>query len=168
VPSQGYWEDGKKVGEYPAMAHLVSDKDGNPATWHITYLTERGEKAPVFSAKKLMTPSRDWKGGAIRLCCKYSDGKTLGIAEGVETALACADWLGHPVWAAVNANNLAAFEPPEWVERLVIFADNDGTFTGQAAAFELARRMKVKRKMKTVEVEIPIEQETDFADELAG
>ncbi len=61
------------------------------------------------------------KGSAVRLS---APSPTLGAAEGIETALAAWILFGVPTWAAVCANGLATFEPPDMVKRLLIFADD--------------------------------------------
>lgn len=151
-----YWHDDQKTRDVPVMVHLVSDAEGNPATYHLTYLTQEGRKLSAGPAKKVMTPVRPWKGGAVRLC---EPGVTLGIAEGIETALACREMFGIPVWAAINANNLEAFVPPSGVQKVVIFADTDRSFTGQSVAYNLARRL-----IKTMDVEVNAPESGDFAD----
>ena len=54
----------------------------------------------------------------------------LGLAEGIETALAAHEIFGIPVWAAISANGVLSFEPPHSVKRLEIFGDNDSNFVG--------------------------------------
>jgi hypothetical protein len=49
----------------------------------------------------------------------------LGLAEGVETALAAMILLGLPVWAALGSERLALVAVPDSVRRLVLLADDD-------------------------------------------
>ena len=170
-PNLGYYESKReggeermvKVGEYPAMIAVVSAPDGRPVSLHRTYLTKHGEKAQVPEPKKLMT-GLGVKGGAIRL---YPAGKVLAIAEGIETALAVHCLTGYPVWATVSATLMQTMEVPEYVEHLLIFADNDvpdqkGRRAGQEAAEILKSRLE-KKGIK-VTVVLPSKPGTDFAD----
>jgi len=157
-----YYHDGKRVGFFPAMVHLFTGPEGEPLTWHVTYLTPNGEKADVPAVKKVMTPAGDMAGGAIRL---YDHGSILGIAEGIETAIAAAQRYDMAVWSAVSSTLLESFKPPQGVERVVIFGDNDASFTGQKSAYVLAHRLK--REGYHVEVIIP-ETIGDFADEVTA
>ena len=54
------------------------------------------------------------------------------------------------------------FVPPKEVKKLVVFADNDTNFAGQAAAYKLASRLAVAGM--EVEVRIPGEVGKDWAD----
>jgi len=51
---------------------------------------------------------------------------------------------GIPCWSALNANGMAKMEVPASVEMVSIFIDNDESFTGQSAGYQLARRLKGK------------------------
>jgi hypothetical protein len=46
----------------------------------------------------------------------------LGIAEGIETALAASILFDIQVWAALNANRLAVWQPPDSMREVVIVA----------------------------------------------
>lgn len=144
---------------YPCMVALVSPPDGKSGySLHRTYLDRSGGKAPVEDARRLM-PGKVTEGSAIRL---GDPGEVLGIAEGIETALCAAERFRVPTWAAISSTLLERFEPPHHVKELVIFGDNDPGFAGQAAAYQLAKRM-VGRKLK-VSVHIPDLVGTDWAD----
>ena len=148
-PGLEYYQDGTQGGVYPAMLGLVTSQDDKPVSWHRTYLQD-GKKAFVGVPKKMMTPVGTIKGAAIRL---YPLAPTIGIAEGIETAIAAHDLFGIPVWSAVSSQGMVDFRPPLGVEEVVIYGDNDLSFTGQAAAYALAKRL-VLDDIK-VRVEIP-------------
>ncbi|MCP3732161.1 toprim domain-containing protein [Sphingomonas sp. MG17] len=60
--------------------------------------------------------------GAVQL---FDAGATLGLAEGVESALSAADLLGIPVWATLGAERLTHIDIPNGVRRLVLLPDAD-------------------------------------------
>jgi hypothetical protein len=121
------------------MVALVTDPDGRPVTVHRTYLAPDGHKAPVPAPKKLMGyPGSRLAGGAIRLS---SPGPILGVAEGIETALAVHLRTGMPVWSAISAGLLARMEPPAETSLVVVWADRDRSGAGEAAALLLRKRL---------------------------
>src|SRR3546814_8729325 len=88
----------------------------------------------------------------------------MGVAEGIETALAVTRDFGIPCWSTISADGLKAFTPPAIVKRLRIFGDNDPKYGGQAAAYALAHRMSVRLDCVECSVEIPNQTGTDWAD----
>lgn len=144
-PSLGHSEG----GFHPAMIAIMRDEKGVGLTLHRTYLTASGEKANVTQVKKFMQ-GRKLNGGAIRLSPVK---EIIGIAEGIETALSASLRFEMPVWAASNSVLLEQWIPPIFVEEVVIFGDNDQNYTGQAAAFNLAKRLH--RENLKVSVMIP-------------
>lgn len=144
----------------PAMIALAQAPDGSGSTVHRTFLTSDGRKAPVDQPRMVM-PGHTVPGHAVRL---FDAAPELGIAEGVETALAAASLFGVPCWSALNAGGVAKWIPPEGTTSVVIFADNDALFAGQEAAMVLARRLAVKGIQ--VRVEIPPDVGTDWNDQL--
>lgn len=160
-PSLAYYDNGAFKGSHPAMVALFQSESGAPLTFHITYLTKHGTKAEVDSCKKVLTPVSPLNGGAIRL---FDPARIMGVAEGIETALACFDLFGIPTWACYCASVLEKFQPPPECEHLVIFGDNDASFTGQKAAYTLANRLASKGLC--VEVRIAQDAGTDWADKV--
>jgi putative DNA primase/helicase len=142
---------------YPAMLGVVTMPDGKPSTMHRTWLDGKGGKAPVDQPKKVM--SGTIKGGAIRLAPLA---ECIGIAEGIETALAASVLFGMPVWAAISANGVQQWEPPAGVSSVIVFADNDENFVGQNAGYALAQTL-TRRGIK-VDVRVPAKVGTDWAD----
>lgn len=145
-------------GSYPCMVSIMRDIEGRGVTVHRTYLTSNGEKANVDPVKKFMA-GKSLKGAAVRLSRVASH---IGIAEGLETALAASQRFQLPVWAATNATLLEQWHVPQGVKRITIMADNDQSFTGQAAAFMLAKRLV--RDGLVVDIKIPGTMNTDWAD----
>lgn len=143
---------------HPAMVAMVSAPDGKPATLHRTFLGPNG-KADLDEPRAAM-PGAIPDGAAIRLSMH---GARLGIAEGIETALAASVLFDMPVWAAVNSTMLSKWRAPEGAREVVVFGDNDAKFGGAAAAYALAHRL-VCRDRLSVEVRIPDRVGTDWAD----
>jgi putative DNA primase/helicase len=117
----------------------------------------------VEPRKKIMPPIDTIRGGACRL---FDAAPEMGVAEGAVTALAAHELFGLPVWAAMSANGIEAFELPPGVEHLHIFGDNDSTFTGHHAAYALARRVRNDHRTLAIEVHIPPAVDTDWLDVL--
>jgi len=148
-PGLGYYQDRSRIGTYPAIIARVSNAQGQPVSLHRIYLTPEGRKAPVASPKKMMVPLGPVVGGAIRL---YPAGPTLGITEGIETALVIRQRTGMPVWAGVSAKLLERFQPPPEVSLLVIWADLDLSGTGEDAAVKLHDRLIDQRLRVAIHV----------------
>jgi putative DNA primase/helicase len=140
-PALSYYSEGRIVGCYPAMVAKIENAQGGIESFHLTYLTEEGEKASVPAAKKVMSPIDTITGGAIRLS---PAAEHIAITEGIENALAVMVGEGLPCWACVSANGIASFEPPEGVKEVSIFGDRDESFAGQKAAYTLAARLHAK------------------------
>lgn len=144
-----YYETGSRdpLGRYTAMVGKVMTPAGSTSALHITYL-EKGKKAPVSSPRKIYgsLPS----GCAVRL---FAPAEEMGVGEGIETSLSCRVLFDVPTWAAINEGNLRHFEPPAETKLLHIFADKDDNYAGQAAAYDLAHRLK--RRGVDCEVHLP-------------
>jgi putative DNA primase/helicase len=145
---------------FPAMLAILRYPNNVGASVHRTYLTSDGQKAPVEKAKKLMS------GLPINSSCvRLSEVEPLiGIAEGIETALAASVVFGFPVWAATSSVVLEKWEPPTGIREVVICGDNDTSYAGQASAYSLAKKLRTKGLL--VSVRIPDPEDTDWADTL--
>ncbi|MCF4166350.1 toprim domain-containing protein [Zavarzinia compransoris] len=149
---------GPPVTEHPGMLAIVRAPGGSACQIHRTYLTRDGQKAAIEKPKQLM-PGGLEPGACVHL---FDPGETLGIAEGIETALSCAAMWNIPVWSALSAGNMVKFTPPPGVKKILIFGDNDLSFTGQHAANALASVLW--RRGLAVEVFIPDRAGADWND----
>lgn len=121
----------------PALVALLTDfETGEPRSLHMTWLGEGGKKADVQPPRRLLAGHA--KAGAV--CRLWPDEYVsggLGVAEGIETALSLAHGF-EPVWAAIDAGNLAALPVLPGIENLVIACDRDPA--GEKAAQACAQR----------------------------
>jgi putative DNA primase/helicase len=136
-------------GVRPAMLALVGVWGAKPVSLHRTFLKPDGTGKAEMDAPRKMMPGELPEGCCVQLS-DWTGSGALGIAEGIETAMAASALFEMPVWAALNAALLAKWTPPPGCDDVAIFADNDPLFGGQAAAFALAHRIAVKRVAVTV------------------
>jgi putative DNA primase/helicase len=148
------------IKQLPAMLALVRAPDGKPATVHRTYLGDRC-KADVPSPRRIM-PGHVPEGSAIRLgpLAPY-----LGVAEGIETAMAVTRDFGRVCWSVISKDMLAKFQWPGEVKQLAVFGDNDANFAGQAGAYALAHRAAVAKDGPEVLVCLPRKVGEDYLDQ---
>jgi hypothetical protein len=158
--SAEYWREGERVGRFPAILAPIRDVDGALVTTHITYL-QNGRKFTEGEPRKILSPMVGRVGCAVHLLPLA--GNTLGIAEGLETALSAHQLHQVPVWAALNTSLLVKFEPPASITTLIIFADRDAP--GLEAA---ARLMEHLQGRVRVELRIPAAPAKDWNDVLIG
>jgi hypothetical protein len=140
----------KNYGKFPCLLAPIKDKDGRIVSIHRIFLTPEGAKAPVPDAKKMMSRCGELRGAAIKL---FQAGETLGLAEGIETALAAHAISRMPVWSCVSAVLLEQVHIPDSVKHVVIWADLDVSNRGLQAAEKLAERLVAEGK--TVEICLP-------------
>jgi putative DNA primase/helicase len=79
-------------------------------------------------------------GAAIKLSPDSEVTTGLGIAEGIETALAVMSTGWRPLWALGSAGAIRRLPVPRGLEALTIFADHDDAGVGEAAAEACAER----------------------------
>ncbi|HFS5767942.1 TPA: toprim domain-containing protein [Providencia rettgeri] len=130
-----------KVQHFQAMWAIATDSKGKACYLHRTYLNG-SKKAPIPLVKKANALQADnylkhADSVAIRM---FPVASTLGIAEGIETALSCKQIYGVNTWSTMNAQFMEKFIAPKGVKHLIIFADNDWSATGEAAAYACANK----------------------------
>lgn len=113
-------------GSFPALVARVTGPTGLFAgIWRIFLKHDGSGKAPVDTAKLGLG---DVKGGAVRMGGVWP---VIGVAEGVETAVACRQILSEgagslvPVWAALSTSGMTGMALPDGVSGLRIYADHD-------------------------------------------
>src|SRR5690606_34882883 len=153
---------------YHALYALATDDKGELCYLHRTLL-EGDRKAPLGESAKRQKSLQEEnyleyaRSVAIRM---FPVSSTLGIAEGIETALSCYQIYGVNTWAVMNSNFMKKFRAPAGVKHLIIFADMDKhSATGQAAAFECAHS-NLLAKNDLVKVSVRWPDNGDFNDML--
>ncbi|WP_249156476.1 DUF7146 domain-containing protein [Bradyrhizobium japonicum] len=137
------------------MVALMTDIVTNePCGVHCTYLDRDGGKI-----------ERKMRGRAAGAVVKLSDDTDveygLGIGEGLETCLATGF---APIWACLSAGTMSAFPLLGGVECLTVFADNDASGAGLAAAKTCAERWHAAER--EVFIHIPTITGVDYATQM--
>lgn len=156
-----YSEDGNVRRLLPAMLAKFSAPDGKSALLHRTWLQEPGVKADVEPCRKFFRGTIP-SGGAVRLSMAA---ECMGIAEGIETALSACILHQIPVWASCSAGEMVKFTPPSECKHLIIFGDSDASYTGQLAAYSLARKLVAVPEAKRIGVEVRFPQFWDAGED---
>jgi len=158
---------------HPVLIARIDGPDGSARGVHRTWLGQAGARwtklAGVGDPRRSLGPL---KGNAIRL---FPVAEVLGVAEGIETALAATALSGLPVWSCLNATALAAVELPLDVRRLVVFADRDrprlraeghqGQDMPDGAGIHFARQLAGRATAQGIAVEIRAPAQLgDYAD----
>lgn len=126
---------------HEGMLALVRNHEGAPVSIHRTYLRDR--------QRKMMPPTEKISGAAIRL--GQPGGDELVVGEGIETTLSGMQYYGVAEgYACISALGMETVRIPPTISKVFILADNDHSFTGQRAAFILARHFDNKGKEITV------------------
>jgi len=126
---------------FPAMVAAVQGPDRRVIACQVTLLKPDGSgKAPVSTPRKTIGALAR---GAVRL--GTADNR-LGLAEGIETALAAMQLTGVVVWACLGANRLDAVCIPSIVRYLDIFGDPDEA--GRRAVTKALERYRIGRNAR--------------------
>lgn len=118
----------------PALVALIRNAiTGKPQSLHRTWINSDGTKRGA--PPRLFLKGHQKAGGVVMLWPSETVTHGLGVAEGIETALAAAHIM-QPTWALIDAGNMAQFPVLPGIEALTIFADNDaaGLHGAEAAA----------------------------------
>jgi hypothetical protein len=146
----------------PSLCSLVTDAvTAQPMTLHFTRLRADGRGKAGTGRDKVLLKDHPKAGGVIRIFPDEAVTHGLGIAEGIESALAAAHGF-TPVWAMVDAGNMATFPVLSGIEALVIFADNDPVGLSAARACG-ARWARARREARLV-----VPNHGDMADVVAA
>ena len=144
---------------FQSLYSLATDDKGELCYLHQTLL-DGARKADIgTSAKRLKSLQEDnyldhARSVAIRM---FPVSSTLGIAEGIETALSAHQIYKVNTWATINSGFMKKFRVPAGVRHLIIFADRDeNSATGLAAAYECAHaNLLAKNDLQQVSVYWP-------------
>jgi hypothetical protein len=124
----------------PGIVAIVTDVlTGERINLHRTWLKPDGSGKAEIDKPRLLLKGHRKHGGVVRLWPDEEVSTGLCIAEGLETALTTAHGF-TPVWACIDAGNLAAFPVLPGIESLTIVADHDkpNPKTGKRAGIEAA------------------------------
>jgi hypothetical protein len=113
-------------GDLPGMLGLLRDViTDEPCGVHRTFLDRDGRKLD----RRMLGRA---KNAAVKLIADEDVSVGIGIAEGIETALALINAGWQPVWALGSAGGIERFPVLAGIEAITIFADSDEV--GLAAA----------------------------------
>jgi phage/plasmid primase-like uncharacterized protein len=142
----------------PALVASLVDAHGALQGVQVTLLTTHGAaKAPLATPRRTIG----------RLIGHYvridAPADVLIVAEGLETALSARRALGAGAWALLSADNLAQFEPPRVIDKLVIAADHD------EAGLMAAKRLQARAShIIATEIALPPDGFSDWNDWARG
>jgi putative DNA primase/helicase len=148
----------------PCLVALLTDVvTREPRSLHFTWI-DGGRKADV-TPPRLLLKGHAKAGTVCRLWPDDSVTYGLGVAEGIETALSLAHAF-KPVWACVDAGNLAGLPVLAGIETLVIAVDHDPAGV-DAAAQCAARWTQGGAEVRTALAPVPKMDLNDLVQEAA-
>ena len=162
VDEMAFTDDDSKVRRFmPCMLAKFVAPNEKSAILHRTWIPDPWKP-------RVKVPRKMWwgsvpDGGAVRL---FPAAETMGVAEGIETALSASIIHGIPVWSCTGYVELVKFAPPPECKHLVIFGDSDASFTGQMAAYSLARRMSLVPLERRIRAEVRLPNHWDAGEKV--
>ena len=122
---------------YQSLFAIASNNNHEPIYLHRTLLD--GDKKALVETQRKMLTLKETTNESISIKL-FPISETLGIAEGIETALSANQLYKANTWATINTSFLKRFKAPNSVKHLIIYADSDKNGAGHAAAFECANK----------------------------
>ena len=148
----------RRADRLPAMIALMTDPlTGQETGIHRTYLQSDGHGKALVDRPKMMLG----RAGVVRLLRDDQVDAVIGIAEGIETALACIHLGGGgPCWATLGDGGMQRFPVIPSFRGINIFADPNKV--GVVAASECRKRWELTRRQ--CRVFVPPAEVSDFLD----
>lgn len=138
--SQNYVDDDGQKQKLNALVMAVQSSDGTNVCLQRIYVTNNGNgRAPVTPNQKfskVIYPGAT-KGGAIRL--RDAIEGTIGLASSLEVAEATYEATGIPCWINVSKT----LQPPDEIDRITIWSENDVSGIAQQDAVKLAIKLYI-------------------------
>lgn len=149
----------------PAIVAPIRDAAGEITAVQRIWVSDRWEATETKDARAKLQVRKKTLGkmgaGSVQL---RPAKRRLGLAEGVETAIAASMLYRVPVWAVCGAARLGHVWVPEGIEQLAIFGDR-----GEAGEALAQRGAELhQRAGRNVDLIFPPPQFGDFNDELLG
>lgn len=135
---------GVKYVQHLGLVAIASDPFSQPVYKHETYLDGI---VKVSRKQHSLTDSAPDSSISIKL---FPVASVLGIAEGIESALAVHELERCNVWSVLNTGFMSKFIAPPGVDHLMIWLDNDANAAGWAAAFTCANKNIVARRKNDI------------------
>ena len=144
----------------PALVALITDVVTRaPLSLHFTFLKRDGSGKADVEQQRLLLPKHRKAGGVIRLWPDDAVTYSIGLAEGIESALSLAH--AHtPVWATIDAGNLSTLQALHGIESVIIAVDHDDAGLKAAHAFAV----RWTNSGKDVRLVMPIDLGQDLND----
>jgi len=107
---------------YEGLIAPITSPEGKIIALQRTFLKD-GKKAPIENPRQMTKVIEKTNKSAIRLF--KPERNRLAITEGTETGLAVHELYKTPVWSVISTSGMKSFIPPEGIETLGVFVDND-------------------------------------------
>lgn len=152
-PAMTYKAKDQVFGPFPCILIEMSLPNGERCTLHRIYITEEGDKAPIFlSDEPGKAPIQKVKYALPQIVAGTMNGSalrmvtvpgctTLNIAEGPETAYAAHLATGETAWAGYSSTVLTHVVIPRYFKKVRIWADKDRSQAGAIATAKLVNRL---------------------------